>query len=134
MRVNQCIGCTDFPCLDVRHENYYGYMTEITEHEGGGLQHAQEDNAFTSGDTNADVYAQYTEGPWFDKVLFTIYNADAAVMALDAGEVDFILTPNGLSKGQVEQLTTNPNIDAAVNPAQGFRYLPDDFGGSLCAR
>lgn len=23
MRVNQCIGCTDFPCLDVRHENYY---------------------------------------------------------------------------------------------------------------
>ncbi len=23
MRVNQCVGCTDFPCLDVRHENYY---------------------------------------------------------------------------------------------------------------
>ena len=23
MRVDQCIGCKDFPCLDVRHENYY---------------------------------------------------------------------------------------------------------------
>ncbi len=66
---------------------------------------------------------EYVDGPWFNSVLFSIYNADAAVLALQADEVDFILTPNGLSRGQTDQLSGNPNVSIVENPANGFRYM-----------
>jgi peptide/nickel transport system substrate-binding protein len=112
---------------NVRDENYYDYMREVTEYEGGGYKDVINGVEWSSGDTNAEVQTTYTEGPWFDKVLFSIYSSDAAVLALDAGEVDYILTPNGLSRGQAEQLSANPDIATAQNPANGFRYLTFNF-------
>jgi ABC-type transport system substrate-binding protein len=112
---------------NVRNEDYYSYMTVITEYKDGGFQTVQDGEEFTAGDVGGDVEVEYTEGPWFDRVLFSMYSSDAAVLALDAGEVDFILTPNGLSRGQAEQLSANPNIETAQNPANGFRYLAFNF-------
>jgi ABC-type transport system substrate-binding protein len=112
---------------NLRHENYFDYMREVTEYVGGGYKEVQNGVEWSIGDTGAEVQSQYTEGPWFDKVLYTLYNADAAVLALDAGEVDFVITPNGLSKGQVAQLQPNPDISVSQNPANGFRYLSFNF-------
>jgi ABC-type transport system substrate-binding protein len=110
-----------------KNQAYYNMMTEVTEYATGGYTEVQGDREFTTGDTSGEVSAEYVEGPWFDKTLFSIYSADAAVLALDAGEVDFILTPNGLSRGQVDQLSGNPNISTAQNPANGFRYMAFNF-------
>jgi peptide/nickel transport system substrate-binding protein len=112
---------------NLRHENYFDSMREVTEYVGGGYKEVVNGMEWSSGDTSAEVQTEYTEGPWFDKVLYTLYNADAAVLALDAGEVDFIITPNGLSRGQVAQLQPNPNISISQNPANGFRYLTFNF-------
>jgi ABC-type transport system substrate-binding protein len=110
-----------------RNESYYNYMTTVTEYEDGGYMNVQDGEEFTFGEVGGTVQSEYTEGPWFDTTLFSIYNADAAVLALDAGEVDFILTPNGLSRGQAEQLSANDNIETAQNPANGFRYMAFNF-------
>jgi len=112
---------------NVVHENYYNTMTTVTEYTSSGYKEVQGDREFSVGDASGEVFAEYTEGPWFDKVLFSIYSSDAAVLALDAGEVDYILTPNGISRGQAEQLGTNPNIETAQNPANGFRYMAFNF-------
>ncbi len=112
---------------NVRHEDYYNYMSEVTEYEGGGYKQVVDGEEWSYGDTSAEVEVEYTEGPWFDKTLYSIYNADAAVLALDAGEVDYIITPNGLSRGQVAQLSNNSDIATAQNPANGFRYLTFNF-------
>ncbi|MBN1872840.1 MAG: ABC transporter substrate-binding protein [Anaerolineae bacterium] len=112
---------------NVRHENYFDYMREVTEYEGGGYKQVVNGREWSSGDTSAPVQAEYKEGPWFDKTLFSIYSTDAAVLALDAGEVDFIITPNGLSQGQIAQLSPNPDISISTNPANGFRYLSFNF-------
>ncbi len=111
---------------NVRRENYFDYMRKATEYANGGFAQVSGDYEFTSGDTSM-VELEYTEGPWFDKTIFSIYSSDAAVLALDAGEVDFVITPNGLSKGQVAQLEPNPKVTIATNVANGFRYLSFNF-------
>lgn len=111
----------------VMNEAYYDQGTEITEYASGGYTSMLNGEEFTTGDTSGEISAEYTEGPWFDRVLFSIYQADAAVLALQAGEVDYVLTPNGLSRGQAEMVSSNPNIDTAQNPANGFRYMAFNF-------
>jgi len=112
---------------NLKNETYYGQATTYTEYPGGGYEIEQDGETYASGDTSADALVTYTEGPWFNNVLYSVYSSDAAVLALDAGEVDFILTPNGLSRGQAEQLSGNPQIDTAQNPANGFRYMAFNF-------
>jgi len=111
---------------NVRHENYFNNMRQVTEYANGGYKQISGEYEYTHGDTS-QVELEYTEGPWFDKTLFSLYSSDAAVLALDASEVDFIITPNGLSKGQVAQLEPNPNVSIATNVANGFRYLAFNF-------
>lgn len=108
-------------------EGYHDQGRQVTEYVGGGYQQVLDGEEFSFGDTDAEVLVEYTEGPWFENVLFSLYSSDAAVLALDAGEVDFILTPNGLSRGQAEQLSANPAIETAQNPANGFRYMAFNF-------
>jgi len=111
---------------NVRSETYFDYMRQASEYANGGYKQVSGDYTFTSGDTS-QMELEYTEGPWFDKTIFSIYSSDAAVLALDAGEVDFVITPNGLSEGQVAQLSPNPNVSIVTNVANGFRYLSFNF-------
>ncbi len=113
-----------------QHENYFNKGLEVTEYASGGYKEVMDGAEWSFGDQSGDVTSEYTEGPWFDSVLFSIYNVDAAILALEAGEVDFILTPNGLSRGQVDQLSGNPSISTVSNPANGFRYLAFNFNVS----
>ncbi len=111
----------------MKNDKYFGAMTTVTEYANGAYKEVQGDREWGFGDMSGDVSAEYVDGPWFESVLFSVYSADAAILALDANEVDFILTPNGLSKGQVDQLSGNPSIETAQNPANGFRFMGFNF-------
>ena len=108
---------------NVVNENYFDYMTEITEYTNGAVKKVHGDYEWSMGETSGDILSEYTDGPWFNKIQYSIYSADAAILALDAGEVDYVLTPNGLSQGQIAQLSNNTDIEIVQNPANGFRYL-----------
>ncbi|MDZ4159018.1 MAG: ABC transporter substrate-binding protein [Anaerolineaceae bacterium] len=44
-------------------------------------------------------------------------------MALQAGEVDFVLSPLGLGRGLAQRITDDRNLAVLQNPSNGFRYL-----------
>ncbi len=119
----------------VKNDNYFDEGATYTEYENGALKITSADGEewVAYGEADGEVAYEYVEGPWFDSTLFSIYNADAALLALEAGEVDFILNPNGLSRGQVDQVAGAENIDFTSNPANGFRYLGFNFDVPLMA-
>jgi peptide/nickel transport system substrate-binding protein len=77
-----------------------------------------------SGDRVTSAGAIYQIGPFFDDLTFQVYeSASAAVEALDAGEIDVILSPVGLDTAAIAFLSANPDIETVTNDTNGFRYL-----------
>jgi peptide/nickel transport system substrate-binding protein len=71
---------------------------------------------------------EYTVGPYFDDMLFTLYGAqDTAMLALRQGEVDFLFNPLGLERGLQEPVIEDPDLEIAVNPSYGMNYLAFNF-------
>ena len=66
---------------------------------------------------------EFTAGPYFESALYSLYDQDAAVLALRNDDVDFILSPLGLSRGFLSQLQEDPAIQIVENQQNGFRYL-----------
>jgi ABC-type transport system substrate-binding protein len=55
---------------------------------------------------------------------FELYSdQSAAILALRNGDVDFLYNPLGLQRGLQDQITSDPNLTAVVNPTNGFRYM-----------
>lgn len=76
------------------------------------------------GDATGDVEVQWEVGPHVDAAVFTVYGSqDAALLALRAGEIDFVLNPLGLQRGLLEQVQGDPNVTVIENSVNGFRYL-----------
>jgi ABC-type transport system substrate-binding protein len=66
----------------------------------------------------------YTVGPFITDQLYSLYaDQSAAVLALKAGEVDYLYNPLGLQRGLSDQITSDPNLTAVVNATNGFRYM-----------
>ncbi|TDI51854.1 MAG: ABC transporter substrate-binding protein [Acidobacteria bacterium] len=66
----------------------------------------------------------YPFGSVPDAVEYHIYeDEDAALFALGEGQIDSILTPNGLTEDQLKKVASNPSIVVERNPANGVRYL-----------
>ena len=76
---------------------------------------------------DAEGALKLEEGPFFNSEIFQVFNTDTLVLALQKGDIDVAWTPNGLATGQVEQLKSNPNIQIATNPSNGFRYMAFNF-------
>jgi peptide/nickel transport system substrate-binding protein len=113
---------------NVRNDNYAFKGMVETEYANGAYKQVWSGGEFVAyGDATGDVQLELTNGPFFQSALYSIYDQDAATLALQAGEIDFVLTPNGLSQGTINQLTENPDIDVVTNPANGFRYLSFNF-------
>lgn len=75
-----------------------------------------------------DPIAEYTTGPFFDDMVYTLYGAqDSAVLALRQGEVDFLFNPLGLERGLQEPVIEDENLEIAVNASYGMRYLAFNF-------
>ncbi|MFQ5523309.1 MAG: ABC transporter substrate-binding protein [Acidimicrobiia bacterium] len=59
-----------------------------------------------------------------EQVEYRIYPAEeAAVEALDTGEIDYLLSPKGLTQDEVQLLAENPDVALATSPSNGVRYL-----------
>lgn len=59
-----------------------------------------------------------------DEVEYHVYEAeDSAVAALNAGDIDTVLTPNGLSPEAIATLAENDGIATQASRANGIRYL-----------
>jgi peptide/nickel transport system substrate-binding protein len=79
---------------------------------------------FETGAPEGDVETTYEFGPHFDAVVYSIYGSqDAAYLALQDGEVDFVLNSLGLQKGLADKLAQDPNLTVTENSTNGFRYL-----------
>jgi len=105
---------------------YYDSGTTVMQYVDGTYQEVRADaSEFTLyGDAASDVEVEYTYGPNVDAAIYTIYGSqDAALLALRAGEVDFVLNSLGLQRGLLDQVQGDPNVTVIENQTNGFRYL-----------
>jgi peptide/nickel transport system substrate-binding protein len=66
----------------------------------------------------------YTYGPFASEETQSLYSSqDAAVLALKDGEVSYLINPLGMQRGLQSQVIDDPNLEAVVNPTNGYRYL-----------
>ena len=94
---------------NVANENFYDKGVEVT-------------SSIESGTGEGDI--TYTVGPFASESIFSLYGGqEAAVLALAAGEVDYLLNPLGMQRGLLAQVEGNEELTAVVNPTNGFRYL-----------
>ena len=71
-----------------------------------------------------DVETEYTVGPHADSVVYTIFGSqDAAILAMQKGEVDYVLNSLGLHRGLSDIVKGDPNLTAIENPTNSIRYL-----------
>jgi len=84
--------------------------------------------AGTQGGSADDVDLNYSLNFDLGETIFRVYsNQNAAILALREGDVDYFLSPLGLTTGLRAQVEGQPNIDIVENPSNGFRYLTFNF-------
>jgi peptide/nickel transport system substrate-binding protein len=106
------------------YEDYFQEGTVVTEYANGAVSVAGPAGDYVYGDTTGDVSLEYEVGPFVETVIYTYYGSqDAALLALKAGEVDFILNPLGLQRGLLDIVEGDENITVLQNPVNGFRYM-----------
>jgi len=113
---------------EIRPNPNYAFRGEtVTLYEGGG---AIVDNPKMGihleayGGATGDVIVSTVEGPYVESIIYPIYlNQDAAVLALQQGEISYMLNPLGIAKGFRERLEGAANIEIIENPPWGFRFL-----------
>ena len=75
------------------------------------------------GNTSGDSFS-YESGPFVGTVEFTLYSdQDAAYLAFQNGEVDFVLNPLGVKRNLFNQLATVPGVELVQNMPLGMRYF-----------
>lgn len=106
---------------------YYGRGETISFYVGGGftIENPRLKYAFAGyGGTTGKLALSLTEGPYVSSILYSIYlNQDAAVLALQKGEIATFLNPLGLAQGFQQRLAATPNVQIISNPPWGFRYM-----------
>ncbi|MGD8759905.1 MAG: ABC transporter substrate-binding protein [Anaerolineales bacterium] len=78
-------------------------------------------SAYGAGEGEIDLSFVY--GPHAGSVVFSVYNQDAAVMALLNGDVDYIYNPSGYGPGLQAQLAGDPDVVMRANPRNGWRFM-----------
>ena len=77
----------------------------------------------TFGDVSGDSFT-YSNGPFVGSVEFTLYSdQDAAYLAFQKGDVDFVLNPLGVKRNTFNQLATVPGVELVQNAPNGMRYF-----------
>jgi peptide/nickel transport system substrate-binding protein len=65
-----------------------------------------------------------TPPPGPDRVVYRTYESeDEAVTALDSGEIDTILSPNGLGSSAAQTLANSTDVTLETSPSNSVRYL-----------
>jgi peptide/nickel transport system substrate-binding protein len=79
------------------------------------------------GEGAGNLILSFENGPHAKAVVYSIYNQDAAVLALLNGEVDYIYNPNGYGPGLRAQLNGNADVDVIENARNGWRFMSFNF-------
>lgn len=107
---------------EVKNENYANAGTVHTFWDDDSYA---QNGVLYYGEGSGEPSVEYTEGPYLDRVLFSLYgDQTTAMLALIEGEIDFWLNPLGVSSpGLKEQGLEADNLRVAINPGNGLRYL-----------
>ncbi|CAN5290850.1 hypothetical protein BH18ACT5_BH18ACT5_07860 [soil metagenome] len=101
-----------------------GPMVLVERQEGAFSRNVANESFYDSGLRISSGGFDYTVGPYAAEATFSVYlGQDAAVLALMAGDVDYLLNPLGMQRGLLSQVQSDENLKAVVNPTYGFRYL-----------
>lgn len=96
----------------------------ITEFQATSVTAAPNDEYVRTGLRIDSGGASYQVGPFFQEMVFQVFDGVSDLVgALDAGEVDVILTPSGIDRQAREFLASNGDVETIVNDTNGFRYL-----------
>jgi ABC-type transport system substrate-binding protein len=80
------------------------------------------------GEPQGTPELEVVTGPNVDAVHYRVYgNQASAVLALQAGEIDFIFNSIGLERGFQDQLRDVPGVNIVRNPTNGIRYMAFNF-------
>ena len=107
-------------------DSYYFKGAKITEYEDGTwmLEHPNGNVYQLYGDAEGEKTLEFISGPYSDNVIMSIYGSqDAAFLALANGEVDYVLSPLGISRGLKEQALSGEGIKVYTNADYGMFYL-----------
>lgn len=112
-----------------KNEDYYFQGTMIELYDDGTYHEYKGDEwEFTAyGEGTGNIILSFESGPHAKAVVYSIYNLDAAVLALLNGEVDYIYNPNGYGPGLRAQLDGNAEVDVVENARNGFRFMAFNF-------
>ena len=113
-----------------RNDDHYYAGAVVTQYANGAYTESKpgvyDFSAF--GEPGGEKRLEYTSGPHVSGTLYSIYgNQEAAVLALNKGEIHYIINPLGLQKGLQEQVRDKPGLGVIENASNGFRYLGFNF-------
>ena len=100
---------------------------ENTVYANGGVSYSNDNGvapaiSYEFGDLSGDSIS-WTDGPFVGTVEFSLYgDQDAAYLAFQSGEVDFVLNPLGLKKNALDALIKD-GAEIITNQSNGFRYM-----------
>lgn len=109
--------------------DYFFKGTLIDLYDDGTYHEVKGDEwEFTAyGEAEGNLILSFENGPYAKAVVYSIYNQDAAVLALLNGEVDYIYNPNGYGPGLRSQLDGNADVDVVENARNGWRFMSFNF-------
>jgi ABC-type transport system substrate-binding protein len=112
-----------------QYSDYFFKGTMIELYDDGTYHEIKEGEwEFTAyGEGEGDVILSFENGPFAKAVVYSIYNQDAAVLALLNGEVDYIYNPNGYGPGLRAQLDSNADVEIVENARNGWRFMAFNF-------
>lgn len=107
-------------------KNYFFSGVTFAGYESGAYQEAKPKGySFTAyGTPEGGKTFGYTGGPFVAKTVYSIYgDLNAAVLALQKGEIDILLNPQGLPSGLAESVKNDPNLALVQNESVAFRFM-----------
>jgi peptide/nickel transport system substrate-binding protein len=100
------------------------YEAVFFHEQGIAIRNAKTNFSFQSSNLSGSIVDTVSSGPFVDSVTYRVYlDQNAAYLALQKGEVDYVLNPSGMSKGILSMLENHPDIDIIRNATNGFRFL-----------
>lgn len=105
-------------------DNYFFSGRNIVQTDDGQYLEVWADGSERSyyGDGSGEETLNFVEGPYSPNVIFSIYGSqDAAYLALNDGEVDYVLNPLGANPGLIA--SAGPNVANYTNADNGVFYM-----------
>lgn len=106
--------------------DYLERGAQITQFANGAYEETDPDGRSIQlyGTGEGEPELQLETGPFVGSAIYSVYGTqDAAILALQAGEIDFVLNSLGLQRGLLSKVEGDPNLTVLENPTLGFRYL-----------